>query len=118
MNDECFDFLRNQKQLGYTVYAQLHKTDDVFGVSITIYSQRDKFTVEKIKETVDEFLQIFTQILKNTTDTAFEGKFLTLWVSSLSYASYSKKAKITGLWKISGLLRILRQSKILGLSTI
>ena len=73
MREPCFDFLRTKKTLGYAVYCQLHSTDDVFGASITVRSQRDKFTVEEVKSTIAEFLEDFATRLDELTDSEFEG---------------------------------------------
>jgi len=71
MREPVFDFLRTKKQLGYAVYCQLHSTDNVAGISITVRSQRAKFSVEEVKVTVAEFLTLFEKQLADVTDDEF-----------------------------------------------
>ena len=76
MREPCFDFLRTKHQLGYAVYCQYHSTDDVIGASITVRSQCDKFSLEKVRETVNLFLNEFEEILEKMTDEEFEGMLI------------------------------------------
>jgi len=76
MREPCFDFLRTKRQLGYSVYCQMHSTDDVCGLSVTVRSQRDKFTVEEVKSNISEFLVEFENQLNDLTADQFEGIFL------------------------------------------
>ena len=76
MREPCFDFLRTKHQLGYAVYCQYHSTDDVIGASMTVRSQCDKFSLEKVRETVNLFLKEFEEILEKMTDEEFEGRLI------------------------------------------
>ena len=73
MREPVFDFLRTKKQLGYAVYCQLHSTDNVAGISITVRSQRAKFSVEEVKVTVARFLDLFEKQLADVTEDEFNG---------------------------------------------
>ena len=74
MREPCFDFLRTKHQLGYAVYCQLHTTDDITGISITVRSQADKFTMVEVKSKINEFLIYFKKYLKTLTEKELEGK--------------------------------------------
>ena len=74
MEEPCFDFLRTKKTLGYTVFPMCRCTYGIIGSSITVRSQRDKFTVEQVHQYVKEFLKEFKKILKNMKSAEFEGK--------------------------------------------
>jgi len=54
----------------------MHSTDDVCGLSVTVRSQRDKFTVEEVKSNISEFLVEFENQLNDLTADQFEGIFL------------------------------------------
>ena len=73
MEEPCFDFLRTKKTLGYTVFPMCRCTYGIIGSSITVRSQRDKFTVEQVHQYVKEFLKEFKKILKNMKSAEFEG---------------------------------------------
>ena len=73
MEEPCFDFLRTKKTLGYTVFPMCRCTYGIIGSSITVRSQRDKFTVEQVHQYVKEFLKEFKKILKNMKSPEFEG---------------------------------------------
>ena len=73
MEEPCFDFLRTKKTLGYTVFPMCRCTYGIIGSSITVRSQRDKFTVEQVHHYVKDFLKEFKKILKNMKSAEFEG---------------------------------------------
>lgn len=72
VKEPCFDFLRTKRQLGYAVYCQVHNTDGMCGASITVRSQRDKFTVEEVKSNISEFLEDFKTQIEQLSDKEFE----------------------------------------------
>ena len=73
MEEPCFDYLRTKKTLGYTVFPMVRCTYGIVGISITVRSQIDKFTLEQVKTCVDEFLGEFSKILEDMTDEEFQG---------------------------------------------
>lgn len=44
MEEPCFDVLRTQLQLGYTVYCQNLITNGILGLAVTVQFQAQKFT--------------------------------------------------------------------------
>lgn len=50
-------------QLGYTVQVVNRVTCGILGISISVYSQANKFSVEKLNECIEEFLVEFEQML-------------------------------------------------------
>jgi len=78
MEEPCFDFLRTKRQLGYEVDSELHYYyETTYGISITVGSQLDKFTVEDVKINISEFLVEFENHLAQLTSEQFEGKIYT-----------------------------------------
>ena len=73
MQVPCFDFLRTKRQLGYDVHCAMTEKAGVGGVTITVRSQRDKFTVEEVKSNISEFLIEFENHLNGLTADQFEG---------------------------------------------
>lgn len=73
MEEPCFNFLRTQKTLGYSVFPLLRDTYGIGGLSITVRSQKDKFLVEEVKKCIDEFLVLFKDQLVKMDKDQFEG---------------------------------------------
>ncbi|XP_011306829.1 nardilysin [Fopius arisanus] len=73
MEEPIFNQLRTQEQLGYNVFAMLRNTSGVFGYSVTVHTQADKFSVEFIDERIEGFLKSFNEILKKSTEKELEG---------------------------------------------
>jgi len=73
MEEPCFNFLRTIKTLGYTVFPLLRNTYGIGGLSITVRSQKDKFTVEEVKKCIDEFLVLFKDQLVAMEKDKYEG---------------------------------------------
>ena len=73
MEEPCFNFLRTQKTLGYTVFPMLRDTYGIGGISITVRSQKDKFLVEEVKTCIEEFFTMFKDLLVKMKKDEFEG---------------------------------------------
>lgn len=72
MSEPCFDFLRTKKTLGYSVFPSVRNQSGNYGLSITVKSQKNKFSIEEVKSTVDEFLIHFKEHLDLMTDEQFD----------------------------------------------
>ncbi|XP_063992103.1 nardilysin-like [Diachasmimorpha longicaudata] len=72
MEEPLFNQLRTQEQLGYNVFSILRNTSGVFGYSVTVHTQADKFSVEHIDDRIEEFLKQFNETLKKSTEKDFE----------------------------------------------
>ncbi|CAG5099428.1 Oidioi.mRNA.OKI2018_I69.XSR.g16523.t1.cds [Oikopleura dioica] len=72
MEEPCFDILRTKKCLGYSVYPTLRDTFGIGGISISISSQQNKFSVKEIHEHCLDFLKQFEEIIGGMTDEKFE----------------------------------------------
>ncbi|KAK2144641.1 hypothetical protein LSH36_740g00013 [Paralvinella palmiformis] len=72
MEEPCFDVLRTQHQLGYIVYCTNHVTDGILGFSVTVCSQADNFSLEKLDTYMEEFLNQFNSMLQADMEQDFE----------------------------------------------
>ena len=77
MEEPCFDILRTKKCLGYSVYPTLRDTFGIGGISISISSQQNKFSVKEIHEHCLDFLKQFEEIISGMRDEKFEGSVFT-----------------------------------------
>lgn len=76
MEEPCFDILRTKKCLGYSVFPTLRDTFGIGGISISISSQQNKFSVKEIHEHTLDFLRQFEELITNMQVDKFEGKVL------------------------------------------
>ncbi|XP_071521407.1 nardilysin-like [Panulirus ornatus] len=65
MDEPVFDVLRTREQLGYHVYCTNHNTFGILGLSITVNSQANKFSVSYVDERIEAFLKEFMNTVKN-----------------------------------------------------
>nr|XP_053649483.1 nardilysin-like [Cherax quadricarinatus] len=65
MDEPVFDILRTREQLGYHVFCTNHITFGILGLSLTVNSQANKFSVAHVDERIEAFLQKFVDIVKN-----------------------------------------------------
>lgn len=72
MEEPCFDILRTKKCLGYSVYPTLRDTFGIGGISISISSQQNKFSVKEIHDHNLDFLKQFEELVNNMEDDKFE----------------------------------------------
>lgn len=68
MEEPLFNQLRTQEQLGYSVFCLMRDTFGIFGYSVTVCTQADKFTTEHIDDRIETFLKSFMKILKKMSD--------------------------------------------------
>ncbi|XP_022087201.1 nardilysin-like [Acanthaster planci] len=59
MEEPCFDVLRTQEQLGYSVYPTCRNSFGIVGFSVTVATQATKFSVSHVEERIDLFLESF-----------------------------------------------------------
>ncbi|XP_027049416.1 nardilysin-like [Pocillopora damicornis] len=74
MEEPCFDILRTQEQLGYSVFCSCRNTFGVLGFSVTIQTQAGKFSAEHVDSRIDAFLDEFGEILCSLTDEDFKSQ--------------------------------------------
>lgn len=72
MEEPLFNQLRTQEQLGYDVSCLLRDTYGVFGYSITVCTQADKFSVDQIDDRIEAFLKSFYEKLESMSDKDFQ----------------------------------------------
>ncbi|XP_069175846.1 nardilysin-like [Procambarus clarkii] len=65
MDEPVFDVLRTREQLGYHVFCTNHITFGILGLSVTVNTQANKFSVSHIDERIEAFLQEFMDTLSN-----------------------------------------------------
>ncbi|XP_038056169.1 nardilysin-like [Patiria miniata] len=75
MEEPCFDILRTQEQLGYSVYPTCRNSFGILGFSVTVATQATKFSVSHVEERIDSFLQSF--LGKMRTSSSMEKDFKT-----------------------------------------
>ncbi|XP_037087796.1 nardilysin-like [Pollicipes pollicipes] len=63
MEEPTFDFLRTQDQLGYHVFSLMRVVYGVLGFSISVNTQADKFTPDRVDERISAFLEHFVDKL-------------------------------------------------------
>ncbi|XP_078042474.1 nardilysin [Augochlora pura] len=67
MEELMFHRLRTEEQLGYNVFCLVRDTSGIYGYSITVCSQADKYSTEHVDGRIENFLKIFKKILDDTT---------------------------------------------------
>lgn len=67
MEEPCFDVLRTQEQLGYSVFCTCRNTFGILGFSVTVQTQAGKFSAEHIDCRIDAFLDGFGELLSAMT---------------------------------------------------
>lgn len=72
MEEPLFNQLRTQEQLGYDVFCMLRDTFGILGYSITVHIQADKYTTEHVDNRIEAFLDMFNDILKETSEKDLE----------------------------------------------
>nr|XP_022314526.1 nardilysin-like [Crassostrea virginica] len=72
MEEPCFDVLRTQLQLGYTVYCQNLITNGILGLAVTVQFQAQKFTMREVDNHIEDFLNKFKEILDSMTKDEFD----------------------------------------------
>ncbi|XP_074109698.1 nardilysin [Cotesia typhae] len=72
IEEPLFNQLRTQEQLGYDVSCLLRDTYGVFGYSITVCTQADKFSVDQIDDRIEAFLKSFYEKLESMSDKDFQ----------------------------------------------
>ncbi|CAL4145200.1 unnamed protein product, partial [Meganyctiphanes norvegica] len=65
MDEPLFDFLRTKEQLGYHVYGTVRNTFSILGLSVTVNTQANKFSVSHVDERIEAFLKEFVMHLRN-----------------------------------------------------
>lgn len=74
MEEPCFDILRTQEQLGYSVFCTCRNTFGVLGFSVTVQTQAGKFSAEHVESRIDAFLDEFAEILRSLADEDFKSQ--------------------------------------------
>uniref|UniRef100_A0A2P2I0K1 Nardilysin-like n=1 Tax=Hirondellea gigas TaxID=1518452 RepID=A0A2P2I0K1_9CRUS len=72
IEEQCFDTLRTQEQLSYSVYSQANESNGVCGFSIHITPQAEKFSVHHTDTRIEAFLSCFLKRLSEMTADSFE----------------------------------------------
>ena len=68
MEEPVFDTLRTQEQLGYQVSMTFRNTYGVFGLSVTVNTQANKFTPDHVDQRVENFFKTFvSESINNET---------------------------------------------------
>lgn len=62
MEQPCYDYLRTKKQLGYLVKSGILKNNPYYYLEIKVQSEK---SVEEIKKNINDFINIFKDILDN-----------------------------------------------------
>lgn len=68
MDEPVFDFLRTREQLGYNVFCTCRNTFGILGLSITVNTQANKFSVCHVDERIETFLNQFITTVKNMSE--------------------------------------------------
>ena len=87
--EPCFNILRTQKQLGYSVYSEVFTENGVQGITINVQSNKD---VKFVENSIDEFVDSMSDYIKNLTDTEFDN-----YKKSLEYYLLIKPVNLNSL---------------------
>ncbi|XP_068246780.1 nardilysin-like [Palaemon carinicauda] len=68
MDEPAFDFLRTQEQLGYSVCCTNRNTFGILGLSLTVNTQANKFSVCHVDERIETFLTHFITTVENMSE--------------------------------------------------
>ncbi|XP_033103600.1 nardilysin-like [Anneissia japonica] len=72
MEEPCFDFLRTQEHLGYSVHPTCEIISGIVGFSVTVTTQANKFSALHVDQRIEAFLENFQEKLTNMTDREFQ----------------------------------------------
>ena len=72
MREPLFNFIRTQKQLGYSVSCAAKNDQDILGFSITVESQEKRHSAWSVDKKIEEFLHNFQSVLQDTNEEDFE----------------------------------------------
>ncbi|XP_071954430.1 nardilysin-like [Antedon mediterranea] len=72
MEEPCFDFLRTQEQLGYSVLPTCRSSFGIIGFSVTVTTQATKFSALHVDQRIEAFLKHFREKLQAMTDKEFQ----------------------------------------------
>ncbi|XP_049879073.1 nardilysin-like [Pectinophora gossypiella] len=98
MEEPVFDALRTKEQLGYSVYSMMRYTFGVLGLSVTVNTQVDKFSVSHVDHRVEAFLKKFSRDMKKLTDRALQATKHSL--VQLKYTTdYELKEEVERNWR-------------------
>ncbi|XP_076033223.1 nardilysin-like isoform X2 [Oratosquilla oratoria] len=73
MDEPVFDILRTREQLGYNVYCTNRNTFGIFGISITVNNQANKFSVCHVDRRIEAFLEEFIAKFESLTEEDISG---------------------------------------------
>ncbi|KAK3870248.1 hypothetical protein Pcinc_024512 [Petrolisthes cinctipes] len=68
MDEPVFNFLRTKEQLGYHVFCTNHNTYGILGLSVTVNTQANKFSVSHVDKKIEAFLENFRNTMANMKD--------------------------------------------------
>ncbi|XP_071486548.1 nardilysin-like [Diadema antillarum] len=71
MEEPCFDILRTQEQLGYSVHATERNTFGILGFTISVTTQANKFSASSVDQRIDSFLETFSSQLASMSEEDF-----------------------------------------------
>lgn len=72
MEEPLFNQLRTQEHLGYNVYCLFNDTFGVYGYSINVCTQANKFTTEHVDERIEKFIQDFKNTLNEMKEDEYD----------------------------------------------
>jgi len=74
MEEPCFDVLRTQEQLGYSVFCTCRNTFGILGFSVTVQTQAGKFSAEHVDNRIEVFLDEFGEMLTSLSNEDFKSQ--------------------------------------------
>ncbi|XP_045503200.1 nardilysin-like [Colias croceus] len=98
MEEPVFDVLRTKEQLGYSVFSMLRYTFGVLGFSVTVNTQRDKFSVSHVDARVEAFLKKFVRDMRKLSERALSAARHSL-VQLKHTTDYELKEEVERNWR-------------------
>jgi insulysin len=99
MSEPCFDSLRTNKQLGYTVYVSCHNYSNVSGFSINLTTQEHKYSAGYVSRCMNDFIYEFIEQLKSYTNEMFYSHVDSL-IDAKEQADVCLEEEVTRNWEM------------------
>ncbi|KAI8442164.1 hypothetical protein MSG28_005772 [Choristoneura fumiferana] len=98
MEEPVFDALRTKEQLGYSVFSMMRYTFGVLGLSVTVNTQADKFSVAHVDSRVEAFLKKFARDMRRLSERTLQATKHSL-VQLKHTTDYELKEEVERNWR-------------------
>ncbi|PVD22973.1 hypothetical protein C0Q70_16233 [Pomacea canaliculata] len=72
MKEPCFNYLRTELQLGYSVFCHHMTTNGILGYSVSVETQANKFSMSQVERHISKFMENFQKTLNKMTKARYK----------------------------------------------